>query len=415
MRKLVSIALLSLACASVAHAADWFELKEFQPLTQRVAVTVENPAKVDAPAAVVRIPMGDLRKVLPDAKPGQVAVVDPATKPAPRTAADRNFVPFQVSQRTLIFTLPLKAGEKKQVYVYTTPQRLNMPGFVPLTQYDARHAYRSFENKYAAFRMESGPGANTTGMVIDAFGKTKAGHGLRLQEIYSVDYHSLNDWGVDILKVGTGPGMGGAYVFAGDQVGRASADTTIVEQVYEGPVETRLRVTAPVEVAGRKLTVVRHLTLVGEDRAIHDEVTVQGDNLEGLQIGLGIRDLPEGVWVEQPKQGYALHTGKNNQPNYKAVGLGCAFDPASFVRIVDLPDKANGGHVYVLTPKSENGALVSRHRLGYIWDMDGQLPSGPVNTADELRQPFETWTSSWAAQLQNPPKVTIADKAESKP
>ena len=35
-------------------------------------------------------------------------------------------------------------------------------------------------------------------------------------------------WGVDILKVGTGPGLGGAYVFSGDESGRPDAATTRV-------------------------------------------------------------------------------------------------------------------------------------------------------------------------------------------
>jgi hypothetical protein len=415
MRKLATTALLFLACASSTQAADWFELKDFGPVTQRVAVTVENPADVDNPAALVHIPMVNLRKLAPDAKAGQICVVDPETKPAKREAADKNFVPSQVSQRTLIFTLPLKAGEKKTVYVYTAPAPLNMPGFAIGTQYDSRHAYRSFENRYAAFRMETGPGANTTGMVIDAFGKTKAGHGVRLQEIYSVDYHKLHPWGVDILKVGSGPGLGGVYVIAGDQMGRPEQYTTFVSQVYTGPVETKLRVTAPVKIGDRQVTVVRHLTLVADDRAILDEVTLQGDNLDGLQIGIGVRDLPNCTWVEQPEKGYAFQTGDANQQNYKAVGLGVTFDPKSFAKITDLPDKANGGHVYVLNPtKSADNALVSRHRLYDIWDMDGQLPAGPVETAEQLRAPFESWLAGGAKVDRSPVKVTLGDKAESK-
>src|SRR6476620_8401960 len=127
MRKCAVVALLVVACAPVVRAADWFELKDFGPVTQRVAVTVENPADVDAPAGLVHIPMGDLRKVIPDASVGKVCVVDPATKPAKREAADQNFVPFQVSQRTLIFSLPLKAHEKKQLFVYVAPTPLNLP------------------------------------------------------------------------------------------------------------------------------------------------------------------------------------------------------------------------------------------------------------------------------------------------
>lgn len=421
MRKLAAFALLSLACSSVATAADWLDLKDFGPVTQRVAITVENPADVDAPAALVHVPMGQIRKVIPDAKVGQICVVDPDTKPAKREAADQNFVPFQVSAKTLIFTLPLKAHEKKTVYAYTAASPLNLPGFPAMTAYDSRHAYRSFENKYAAFRMETGPGANTTGMAIDCFGKTKKGEGLRLVELYGTghdSYHKLNYWGVDILKVGSGPGVGGVYVLAGDQVGRPNEVSTFVDCLYQGPVETKLRVSAPVEVAGKKFSVVRYLTLVGEDRAIHDEVTIQGDDLAGVQLGFAVRDLPDCKWVEQPDKGFGFQTGKANQPNYKAVGLGVTFAPGEYVKTIELPaegKKDAGGHMYVLKGDVKDNTLTSRHRVFDIWDMDGQLPNGPVETPDELTPPFQSWLSTGAALDQHPVQVTLGDKAESKP
>src|SRR4051794_25182682 len=87
---------------SVGRAEDkWFELKDFGPVTQRVGVTVENPADVAVEAAVVHLPLKELQGKLQDAKEGQIAVVDPETKPAKREAADQNFVPAQVSGGTL--------------------------------------------------------------------------------------------------------------------------------------------------------------------------------------------------------------------------------------------------------------------------------------------------------------------------
>ena len=126
------------------------------------------------------------------------------------------------TDRTLIFAVPLKPKEKKTLYVYAAQDALSMPGFPPKTAWDSRHAYRSFENNLIAYRMETGPGANTMGFGIDAFGKTKAGKGLRLQEAYEHghdSYHKLAFWGVDILKVGYGPAIGGIYVISGDASG----------------------------------------------------------------------------------------------------------------------------------------------------------------------------------------------------
>src|SRR5688572_5055075 len=114
---------IALFSGGSSRAADqWFELKDFGPVTQRVAVTIENPADVPVEAALVHLPMPELRKTLPQAYPNNICVVDPnnprnnATTQPKRDRADQNFVPHQVSNRTLIFAVPLKAKETKQVY-----------------------------------------------------------------------------------------------------------------------------------------------------------------------------------------------------------------------------------------------------------------------------------------------------------
>ena len=416
--------------ASSRAADKWFELKDFGPLTQRVAVTVENPADVPVEAALVHIPMGELRKTLSDASPNKVCVVDPAnprynaTTQPKRDRANEYFVPHQVSQRTLIFAIPLAAKEKKTLHVYTAPQPLNMPGFPPKTAWDNRYAYRSFENNLVAYRMESGPGANTMGFGIDAFGKTKAGKGLRLQEAYEHghdSYHKLAFWGVDILKVGYGPAIGGIYVVANGaaggeaDMGRPQIASSLVECVYSGPVETLIKCTAPVEVAGRKVNVTRMYTLVGDDRTVRSEDKVEGDNLDGLTIGVGIRDLPNGKWVEKEQPGYAISSGDTNQPEsgYDSVAISAVFPAGGFSKVVELsdPKKAkpgfgDGGHVYVLKTEKKDNAIVARNRLTIIWNGDGE-----ISTPAELEEACQRW----AAQRDHPVRFELAKEAESKP
>jgi hypothetical protein len=379
---------------------------------------VENPADVPNEAAVVHLPLGELQSKLPDAKVNQVCVVDPATKPAKREAADQNFVPAQISQDTLIFAVPLKPHEKKQLFVYTAPQRLNMPGFPAKTAWDDRHAYRSFENNLIAYRMETGPGANTTGLGIDSFGKTAQGKGLRLVEAYEHghdSYHKLSYWGVDILKVGYGPAIGGAYVISGNDMGRPQFATSYVDCVYTGPVETVIRCVAPVEVAGKKLTITRMLTVVGDDRTIHDDLKASGDNVDGLQLGIGIRDLPSPQWIEKSEAGYAISAGDSNQPasGYTSVAISAVLPKSGFERVVTLSDDSkqkpgfgDGGHVYVLKPERDGNALVAHNRLTMIWNGDGDIN----NVAD-----LEKACQRWAAQRDNPPKVDIAEQAEKHP
>src|SRR5437588_6052763 len=127
MRNALLLSVLIGSMTPVARGQEWLKL-EGVDFTQRQSITVENPSTAACEAALIHMPLAEVSKSLPDAKPGQVAVVDPTAKPAPREQADRAFVPFQVNEGNLIFTLPLKAHQKKQLYLYTSPNPVNLPG-----------------------------------------------------------------------------------------------------------------------------------------------------------------------------------------------------------------------------------------------------------------------------------------------
>jgi hypothetical protein len=407
MKKMAAI----LFClGTIASAQDkWFTLQDFGPVTQRLAITVENPSDVPYDAAWVDIrELNGLKSLLPDAADGHIVVVDPSAKPAPRESANLNFVPFQVSNDELIFDLPLAAHQKKLLYFYTAPQRLNIPGFPAETGYDSRKAYRSFENDFVAFRIETGPGANTTGMAIDCWGKTKRGIGLRNVEAYQGGkYHAPEYWGMDILGVGKSSGIGGLYIVSGNQMARPSYATEFVDPVFIGPIETRLRVTGPVTLNGKTYQLTRILNLVANDRTIHDIVSITGDDLSGIELGLGIRNFPNETWTEDPKAGYAMVAGDANQKGYKSVAISTTFYPGEFDRIIPLPDQVNGGHVYVFRAPAHGKTMsFGEHRLTMIWDRDGQ-----INNAADLHKALERW----AAQRDHPIKITLGDKAEVAP
>jgi hypothetical protein len=405
------IAAILLCAASIGLAKDkWFELADFGPVTQRLSVTLENPSDVPCDAACVDIrELSGFKSWLADAADGHIVVVDPSAKPSPRESANLNFVPFQVSNDELIFEAPpLASHQKKLLYFYTAPQRLNIPGFPAKTGFDSRKAYRSFENEFVAFRIETGPGANTTGMAIDCWGKTKRGIGLRNVEAYQGEnYHKPNYWGMDILGVGKSPGIGGLYVVAGNQMAHPSYATEFVDCVFTGPVATRLRVTGAVRLNGKMYHVTRILNVFANDRTIHDVVSITGDDLSGIELGLGIRNFPNQTWTEDPKAGYAMVAGDANQAGYKSVAISTTFYPGEFDRIIPLPDDKNGGHVYVFHASDRShGLSFGEHRLTMIWDRDGQ-----INNAGDLHKALV----HWAAERDHPVQITLGNKAESHP
>jgi hypothetical protein len=197
-------------------------------------------------------------------------------------------------------------------------------------------------------------------------------------------------------------------------MGRPQIPTSRVECVYTGPVETLLKCTAPVEVAGKKVNVTRLYTIVGDDRTVRSEDRVEGDNLDGLTIGIGIRDLPNGKWIEKPDAGYAISAGDSNQPEsgYESVAISAVFPKSGFTRVIELPDPkkqkpgfGDAGHVYVLKPEKTDNALVAHNRLTMIWNGDGE-----ISTTEELEKACQRW----AAQRDNPVKFEVGKEAESK-
>jgi hypothetical protein len=381
-----------------ARAADWFKLGDIE-FVSRLKVTIENPADADKPAVLVTMPLHKLGEAMPAATTSTIAVADET----------HTIVPFQISKidkESLVFVVPAPAHGSKVVYVYASKQPLNVPTFAAMTGTDSREAWRSFENEFMAFRMEVGEKAKTTGLAVDMFGKTKAGHGAQLKAIYASEYHQRQPWGIDILKVGSGPGLGGAYIVMGDKMGRTTALTTDFKVLFEGPIATRVQASGPAEIDGKKFTITRTLTCLAGDRALDDVVEVKGEDTKDIKIGLGLRDLPNNAWIEKSDAGYCFVHGDGNQAGTEKLGLGIAFDRATYESMREIEDKANGGRIYIFTPEpmAHAGVRLSDRLLAY-WDGDGWIN----NPAD-----FEKALAQYGLAAKYAAKIEIANRAETR-
>ena len=154
-------------------------------------------------------------------------------------------------------------------------------------------------------------------------------------------------------------------------------------------------------------------TLVGDDRTVHSDDKVDGDNLDGLTIGIGIRDLPDGKWTEKSEPGYAISAGDSNQPEsgYTSVAISAVFPRSGFEKVIPIqePKKdtkagfGDGGHIYILKPERTGNALSATNRFTMIWNGDGD-----INNPADLEKACERWV----AQRDNPIKVEVAKEAE---
>ena len=398
MRLIKLMPVVLMICCTSASAADWFKLGDSE-FSARLKVTIENPADADNPAVLVTMPLAAIGEAMPEATAKTIAVADES----------HTIVPFQISKLdkdNLVFVVPVPAKSSKTVYVYASKKELNVPKFPAMTGADIREAYRSFENEFMAFRVEVTDKAKTTGLAVDMFGKTKQGQGARLKEIYASHYHERQPWGIDILKVGTGPGLGGAYIILGDKLGRTAAPTSDFKIVFQGPVVTQVQAGGPVEIDGKKFTLTRTITCLANDRALADAIEVKGDDAKDVKIGVGLRDLPNNSWVEKGDAGYCFVHGDGNQEGTNKLGLGIAFDSAAYESMREIEDKENFGHIYIFSAAhDDSGTARLTDRLAGYWDGDGWV-NNPTD--------FEKTLAQYAQLSKSPAKIEIQKQAETR-
>ena len=95
-------------------------------------------------------------------------------------------------------------------------------------------------------------GKTTRKMALDNVGVNKHTVGAPA-ETYGKTYHELNDWGMDILKVGNSLGAGSVALFVDDSLYRIGDNGKgIYELVYEGPLRSEFRFSFPNWKAGEK-------------------------------------------------------------------------------------------------------------------------------------------------------------------
>jgi hypothetical protein len=357
------------------------------------SLVAHNPGELAVENVAVRV------ELPPEAQPSHLLVIDEKQNPA-------RVVPFQVNNGILTSVLSIAPNEKRQLSVLVTNSPVPLPPFEQKTTVDMRDAYRSFENNLMAFRIEVGPDAKTAGLAIDVFGKTQRGRGVNLQQIYATpDYHSMSDWGMDILKVGEGPGLGGIYLVRGNESGRTMAEETEFEILERGPVQTVVRATAPVQMSDRTFTLVRTMTLTADDRSIDDVVEVRGEasEVKDVMVAVGLRDLPDEQRVERPESGYAFVHGTGTEGGVKIVGLGAAFDSRQFIAMHDLPEGM--GRVYLLKPEPFSEGVRSRHRLAAFWEHDSQITTP---------QQFEQELHRLAQRIMTPVEASLERRGNSR-
>lgn len=160
---------------------------------------------------------------------------------------------------------------------------------------------------------------------IDIFGKATTDMALDSAGIRGQNYHELDDWGMDILKVGNSLGAGAIGLRVDDEVYRVgSSDRGTYEFITEGPVRAMLKLNYfGVPVAGRTYDIEHQISIYADDHFYRSEVTVDG--LHGdEQLVTGIVNMHQKESFTLQESGIQI-IGSHGAQAYLGENLGMAL------------------------------------------------------------------------------------------
>lgn len=273
-----------------------------------ISFTVENYSTVDIKDAVVEVPLAEHEGVTSV----RSLHVD---------------IPFQIiddgKSKSVKFVYDMKPGEIVNFELYNSPGSI-VPQFTPRTYaelahkpgdvyYDKKFRGNKFvkSNYYkvpkihtdhdALFKYE-GPGWESEKVgyrfyldwrnATDIFGKKK--NQLILDQVGTTDtvakddsYHNMQEWGMDIFKVGNSLGIGTIGMWADNKVNKVSVTDSITCAIpYTGPIEAKVVTTYyGWKVGEKKYDLVSSLSITAGSRLTKCMLDVSG-NAENLVTGL---------------------------------------------------------------------------------------------------------------------------------
>src|SRR5690606_13009509 len=185
------------------------------------------------------------------------------------------------------------------------------------------------------------------------------------------DYHSLQDWGMDVLKVGNSLGAGALALLKGDSIYRlGDTDEAYFRIVTEGPVRSIIELKYKGwKVAGQQYDLTETITIWAGKRSYTSEVVLEGGNGTDTLV-TGIVDLIGVEKIERQAAGHQLlYTHGVQSENKDNLGMGILVADSGFVGFGAAPKEGDGvTNTYTALLKPEGGRYKFHFFAG--WELE---------------------------------------------
>lgn len=326
---------------------------------------------------------------------------------------DGNEVAYQVVEKAIVFQANVNANSTSiyKMLIGETPSEV-APKTTAFFLGDRRKDDFAWENDKAAYRMY-GPALlpENPSSGVDLWLKHSSelsADAMYKQEESGKPYHIDYGIGVDSYKVGHAAGCGGIALVANDQIWPGGPFATW-EILQEGPLQTIFRLSYDsVQINDKVLTETITITVNAGSQVNKAEVTLNGDSIDGLQVG-GAIFLHEDLGN--------LTTGSENGTGYLAYAEEATSDKGIYgihERMGIPVDSINLGRDYVavilpnyssIAEYSQTAVIINNYNVGetFTYYFGGGWNKRDFTTDED----WHIATRNTVFCLQNPLQVNI--------
>lgn len=232
-------------------------------------------------------------------------------------------------------------------------------------------------------------GKRTSEMVMDSVGLFE-------------DYHTLQDWGMDILKVGNSLGAGAIALEVDDEIHRIGLpEKGMYHRIADGPLRASFELTFEnMDIDGNSYDIVHHISIWGGTHFYKSDVQVSGITGDEKLI-TGIVNMDSDTFhVSNPNDQYVYFTTHDYQAyDGEILGMGILMEKGPFNYILTAPETGEGvTQTYMASMDiSEDEPVTFYFFAG--WQLQ--------NPAFEDRDVFLKIIDKYAQRLANPVEVNL--------
>lgn len=236
---------------------------------------------------------------------------------------------------------------------------------------------------------------------IDIFGKKVSYMVLDSVGIYN-NYHEMQAWGMDILKVGNSLGAGAIALKTNDSIYRiAPGARGSFELLTEGPLRSVFQLSFHDWMIGEiQLGIVHQITIVAGEHGYRSKVWVKGAGAD-VNICTGVVNMQsDTVYHLTPNKKYdAMYTHARQSYLEEFLGMGILFPSGQFSAYGEAPTEGEGIVQTYLVELKQEGSKPYEYCFFGGWEK--------ANQEFAAREDFEKYLTGKADRLAAPLEVAM--------